>query len=121
MLHNAANLDYATPRRDAAGRCITSISVARFVAGLGGYSTIALLISWLGSMAGAKLLGRVGLGAFNEAVLWAVGLGFSCFVVHAQRKWRWTGFTLGVVAGVGLTLIGFGILLLIWAHGMAAF
>ncbi len=70
---------------------------------------VALLIVRLDSLHFMRVLGRVGLGEFHELFLWLIGLSFGGFVVYAQKKWRWTGFTLGVGAGIVLTLLGFGI------------
>ena len=121
MPRDTTTLEYATPARRAAGAHITGGSVARFVAGLTCYGVVAWSISLLDTMAGAELLDRVGLGQVQEPVLWGLGLGFLWFVIHAQRKWRWTGFTLGVVAGIGLTAIGVVIFLLVFAFGMQGF
>ncbi|HLL90801.1 MAG TPA: hypothetical protein VK324_15980 [Tepidisphaeraceae bacterium] len=97
---------------------MTGKSIWRFCAGLASYAAVAYAIFRLDSLAGAQLVRRFGLGSFHEPVLWLLAVGFVAFVACAQVRWRWTGFTLGVVTGVVLTLVGAGVFFVLWARGM---
>ena len=113
-------VDYAAPRRDwshagpSAGW--TGASAARFAAGLVAYAAVAFLLVTLNSLWGMQLLGYL-----HAPVVWLIGLGFVAGVVHLHRKWRWTGFTVGVGAGVVLSLVGGAVWYLVWMIGMSAF
>ena len=118
MRRSPGTIEYAAPTAPET-LVVTGASVARFFGGLFSYAAAALLLLRLNTLQWMKALGRVGVGAFHEPILWLIGLSFLAAVVYVQVRWRWTAFTVGVAAGVLLTLVGGGILFLVLMRRMA--
>lgn len=118
MLPDSPRLDYASPTQPTP-EGLRGATIIQFWGGFASYGAAAFLIFVLDSLWGMRLLGQVGLGGLHEAVLWLIGIAFVGFIIYAHRAWRWTAFTVGVIAGVLLTLLVAGVVFVLWAQGMS--
>lgn len=46
---------------------------------------------------------------YERKISWMVVIALTTFTLHVHTRWRWTDFTIGVLTGLALVLLGFGL------------